>query len=139
MIRFRKMHPALRRDQFFNGSVNERGLKDVSWHGTKLNSPGWDDPDARSLAMTLAGFDGDSDLHVMFNMFWESLEFELPVVPARCWCVAVDTAQPSPHDIADPGTERGVLGNTRLVQPRSVVVLIERPEQSQASLSKGDA
>ena len=44
MIRFRKMHAAVRRDQFFNASVNERGLKDVSWHGTKLNSPGWDDP-----------------------------------------------------------------------------------------------
>ena len=45
-------------DQFFNGSVNERGLKDVSWHGTKLEHPGWDDPEARALAMTLAGFGG---------------------------------------------------------------------------------
>jgi len=126
VIRFRKMHPAIRRDQFFNGSVNERGLKDVSWHGTKLNSPGWDDANARALAMTVAGFDGDSDLHVMFNMFWDSLEFELPVVPGRRWCVAVDTAQPSPHDIADPGTEPDVLGNTRLVQARSIVVLVNR-------------
>ena len=129
MIHFRKMHPAVRRDQFFNGSLNDHGLKDVSWHGTKLNSPGWDDPDARALAMTLAGFDGDSDLHVMFNMFWESLEFELPVVPGRRWCVAVDTSQPSPHDIADPGTELDVPGNTRLVQPRSVVVLVNRASE----------
>jgi glycogen operon protein len=126
MIRFRKMHAAVRRDQFFNGSVNERGLKDVLWHGTKLNSPGWDDTGARALAMTLAGFDGDSDLHAMFNMFWESLEFELPVVPGRHWCLAVDTAQPSPHDIADPGSEPDVIGNTRLVEARSVVVLVNR-------------
>ena len=126
MIRFRKMHAAVRRDQFFNGSVNERGLKDVSWHGTKLNRPGWDDTSARALAMTLAGFNGDSDLHVMFNMFWEGLDFELPVVPGRRWCLAVDTAQPSPHDIADPGSEPDVPGNTHRVEARSVVVLVNR-------------
>jgi glycogen operon protein len=126
MIHFRKMHPAVRRDQFFNGSLNDHGLKDVSWHGTKLNSPGWDDPDARALAMTLAGFDGDSDVHVIFNMFWGSLEFELPIVPGRRWCVAVDTAQPSPHDIADPGSEPDVFENMHLVQGRSVVILVNR-------------
>lgn len=126
MIRFRKLHAAVRSDQFFNGSVNERGLKDVSWHGTKLNHPGWDDSGARALAVTLAGFGGDSDLHVMFNMFWNSLDFELPVVPGRRWCLAVDTARPSPHDFADPGSEPEVLGRTHLVEARSVVVLVNR-------------
>jgi len=42
-------------NQLFNGSANERGLKDVSWHGSKLKSPGWVDAGARALAMTLAG------------------------------------------------------------------------------------
>jgi isoamylase len=126
MIRFRKMHAAVRSDHFFDGSVNERNLKDVSWHGTKLNSPGWDDAGARALAMTLAGFGGDSDLHVMFNMFWASLDFELPVEPGRHWCLAVDTAQPSPHDIADSGSEPAVIGNTLRVEARSVVVLVSR-------------
>ena len=126
MIRFRKAHAAVRRDDFFDGSMNERGLKDVSWHGTKLNHPGWNDTSAHALAMTLAGFNGDSDLHVMFNMFWEGLDFELPEVPGRHWCVAVDTAQPSPRDIADPGSEQAVLGNIHRVQARSVVVLMNR-------------
>jgi len=126
MIRFRKMHAAIRRGQFFNGSTNERGLKDVSWHGTKLNSPGWDDMGARALAMTLAGFDGDSDLHVMLNMFWEGLDFEIPVVPGRRWCLAVDTARRSPHDITEPGSEPDVFGNTIRVEARSVVVLMSR-------------
>ena len=126
MIHFRKMHAAVRRGQFFTGAVNERGLKDVSWHGTKLNQPGWDDANARSLAMTLAGFGPDPDLHVMFNMFWDSLQFELPVVPGRRWRLAVDTAQPSPHDLADPGTEPDVPGNTYRVEARSIVVLINR-------------
>jgi glycogen operon protein len=126
MIRFRKAHAAVRRGQFFNGAVNERGLQDVSWHGTKLNLPGWSDRGARALAMTLAGFDGDSDLHVIFNMFWDELDFELPVVPGRHWCLAVDTAQPSPHDIADPGSEPEVPGNTHPVEGRSIVVLVNR-------------
>ena len=126
MIRFRKMHAALRRDQFFDGSMNERGLKDVSWHGTQLDYPGWDDPDARALAMTLAGFDGDCDLHVMFNMFWEPLDFEVPVVPGRSWRLAVDTAQPSPQDIVEPGSEPDVSGNTHRVEGRSVIVLVNR-------------
>jgi isoamylase len=126
MIRFRKMHAAVRRGQFFNGSVNERGLKDVSWHGTKLNSPGWNDTGARALAMTLAGFDGDSDLHVMLNMFWESLDFELPVVPGRRWRLAVDTARRSPNDITELGSEPDVFGNTIRVEARTVVVLISR-------------
>jgi isoamylase len=126
MIRFRKMHVALRKGNFFNGSVNERGLKDVSWHGTKLNSPGWDDPEARALSMTLAGFGGDADLHVMCNMFWETLEFEMPAIPGRRWFLAVDTAKPSPYDIADIGSEVEVSGKTHLVVARSVVVLVNR-------------
>jgi len=98
----------------------------VTWHGTKLNNPGWSDPEARVLAMTLAGFNGDSDLHVMLDMYWEGLEFELPAVPGRRWSIAVDTAKAPPHDIADPGSEPAVTGNTYTVQPRSVVVLVNR-------------
>ena len=126
MIRFRKMHAAVRSAQFFNGWVNERGLKDVSWHGTKLDHPGWDDTSARALAMTLAGFNGDADLHIMFNMFWDALDFELPVISGRHWCLAVDTAQLSPRDIATPGSEQDVLGNKHRVEARSVVVLVNR-------------
>jgi len=126
MIDFRKRHAALRQGRFFTGEVNERGLTDVTWHGTKLNNPGWSDPEARVLAMTLAGFNGDSDLHVMLDMYWEGLEFELPAVPGRRWFIAVDTAQAPPDDIADPGSEPAVTGNTYTVQPRSVVVLVNR-------------
>ena len=56
MIDFRRRHPAIHRSRFFDGKVNERGLPDVSWHGCQLLRPGWDDPNARALAFTLAGF-----------------------------------------------------------------------------------
>jgi glycogen operon protein len=126
MIEFRKRHPALRRGQFFTGARNERGLTDVAWHGTKLNSPGWDDPDGRALGVTLAGFSGDGDLHAMFNMYWDSLDFELPSVQDRIWLKAVDTSQQPPLDIADFGAELPVVGNLCSVPARSIVVLINR-------------
>src|SRR5262249_7254302 len=78
MIAVRKVHRALRRPHFYSGEVNERGVPDITWHGTKLDSPGFDNPDGRALACTIAGFEGDADLHVMMNMFWEPLEFEVP-------------------------------------------------------------
>ncbi len=130
MIEFRKRYATLHRGEFFSGAVNERGLPDVTWHGTKLNEPGWSDPDARALAMTLAGFDGDADLHVMLNMYWDALEFEVPAVAGRRWLKAVDTAAASPLDIADPGGETPVAGDTVSVQGRSVVVLVSGADHS---------
>jgi isoamylase len=126
MIEFRKRHAALRRGQFFDGRVNARGLTEVAWHGTKLNTPGWYDPNSRALAATLAGFDGDGDIHITLNMYWEALDFELPSVPGRTWLKAVDTSQPSPLDISDYGDELPVIGNACRVPGRSVVVLINR-------------
>ena len=115
MIEFRKAHAALRRDQFF--APNE-----IAWHGTQLNNPNWYDPNERTLAMTLAGSGGDPDIHVMLNMYWKGLDFELPT--DRRWLKVVDTAAQPPHDIEDPGSETPVTGSTYSVQGRSVVVLI---------------
>ncbi len=126
MIELRRNHAALHQGRFFTGQTNDRGLKDVTWHGTKLNAPGWSDPDARVLAYTLAGFNGDPDLHVMLNMYWDALEFELPSVAGRSWFKAVDTALAPPHDIADPGEEPEVIGGTYTLQGRSIVALVNR-------------
>jgi len=126
MIEFRKRHRALHPGRFFTGALNERSLPDVAWHGTKLNSPGWDDPGGRALGVTLAGFRGDEDIHIMLNMYWESLDFELPSVPGRIWLKAVDTSQPPPLDIADFGYELPVAGNAHKVPGRCVVVLVNR-------------
>jgi glycogen operon protein len=126
MIEFRKQYAALRWGQFFTGALNQRGVQDVSWHGTRLNSPGWSDPEARVLGMTLAGFDGDPDIHVMMNMYWESLDFDVPQIVGRRWSKVVDTAQAPPADFAEPGTETDVAGNTCTVAGRSVVVLVNR-------------
>ena len=124
MISFRKRYGSLCRRGFFNGEANERGLVDIAWHGTKLFNPGWDDPHAQALACTLAGFDGAVDLHIMLNMHWESLDFEIPAIENRNWYKVIDTAAPSPLDILDPCQEVMISSNNYLVQDRSVVVFI---------------
>ena len=126
LIAFRKRHATLHRGRFFSGVVNARGLPDVSWHGTVLNSPGWDDPQARALACTLGGEQGDPDLHVMMNMYWDNLDFELPTVAGRSWFRALDTSQPSPNDIADAEQESPAPGSSYTVQGRNIVVLVNR-------------
>ena len=121
MIAFRKAHPALWQPSFYSGAVSERGVRDITWHGTILNSPGFTDPTARALGCTIAGIRGTADLHVMMNMFWEPLVFEVPTYST--WRVAVDTYADSPHDIADSGSEPPFTERRCTVQPRSIIVL----------------
>ena len=121
LIAFRKAHPALWQPFFYTGAIGESGRPDIAWHGTRLNSPGFDDPDARALACTIAGVGGAPDLHVMMNMFWEPLEFDVPL--GQPWREAIDTFATSPFDIVDPGAAVVIQDATRMVQARSVVVL----------------
>lgn len=126
MIDFRKRHPTLLRPHYFTGAENERGLKDIDWHGCKLHSPGWDDPFSRALAFTIGESGAEEDIHVMMNMYWEPLEFEIPEIKTRNWYRAVDTILPAPQDIAEKGEEVRINGNKYLVSGRSVVVLVSK-------------
>lgn len=126
IIEFRKRHASVRKNAFFTGDINDRGMRDITWHGCRLNAPGWDDPEARVLAFTLAGFNGDPDIHVMMNMYWEELEFDVPPTAGRSWFVAADTSQDCPDDIAEPGDEFQYFGHTYAVKGRSIVVLVSK-------------
>jgi isoamylase len=136
LIAFRMAQPTLRRNTFFTGQVNERGLADISWHGCRALAPGWDDPESRVLAFTLGGFPlrtigksspTDTDIHVMMNMDWQDLDFDVPTVEGRRWHRAIDTGATAPHDIYSPGHEPLVEGGTVRVGNRSIVVLISKP------------
>ena len=120
MIAFRTAHPALWQPTFYTGAISEGGIADIAWHGTILDSPGFDDPHGRALACTIAGRRGTSDLHVMMNMFWQPLEFELP---AAKWWVAIDTFASSPADMPERGERIFIDRGSRMVQARSIVVL----------------
>jgi glycogen operon protein len=123
---FRRRHSTVHRSRFFDGRTNDRGLRDVNWHGVDLHNPGWSDGNARVLGMTLAGFGSDPDIHMMANMYWDSLPMAIPAVPGRIWHRAIDTALPAPNDISDPCTSPPVHDDRYMVTGRSVVVLISK-------------
>ena len=126
IIAFRKSQPTVHRRRFFTGEPNDRGLPDIDWHGTQLNRFPADDPGARTLGFTIAGDGVESDIHVMMNMYWEPLCFEIPDIPDRTWFRIVDTFEPSPADIVDPGGEILIRESTYNVRSRSVVVLVTK-------------
>jgi glycogen operon protein len=123
MIALRKRHPTLRRRRFLTGTPDREGAPpDITWHGVELDDPGWDDPNARVLAFMLAGLaDDEPHLHVMLNMWDDTLEFALPPLGGRGWHLAVDTAK-SPA-VTAPDAQPAVHGGRYRVGPRSVVVL----------------
>ena len=126
IIAFRRRHPTLHRSRFFTGTVNDRGLADLTWHGTKLYSPGWEDPNARSLAYTLGGVGDEADIHVIMNMYWATLGFAIPPSQGRKWYRVIDTNRITPEDIARPGEEAEISTDEYLAGGRSVAVLIAK-------------
>ena len=97
----------------------------VEWHGVELNQPDWKDQ-SHSLAFTVRSLRGRFLLHGILNAYWEPLTFQLPAVPPdsrESWRCCIDTALPSPDDIAPWATARAIPGTTYLAQPRSVVLV----------------
>jgi len=117
MIAFRKAHPSIARSHFWR--------QDVHWYGTGQT------PDLSSHSHTLAyclhgGSQGDADLYVMINAFWEDLLFEVQEGKATEWRRVVDTSHPSPSDFCEDGRAEYLSSLTYRVRARSVVVLVKR-------------
>jgi glycogen operon protein len=97
----------------------------VEWHGVALGSPDWSDH-SHTLALTMETVHGRFLLHLIFNAYWQPLDFELPPPPegsnAR-WHRCVDTALASPDDICLPGEAEPVVAGHYRAEARSVVVL----------------
>jgi glycogen operon protein len=62
----------------------------------------------------------------MFNMYWESIDFEIPKVNGLNWYRAIDTALPSPNDISLNEDQILIDDSTYTLTSRSVVVLASR-------------
>jgi glycogen operon protein len=96
----------------------------LSWHGIKVGQPDWSD-ESRSLAFSLRHPQANEYLHVIFNAYWESLEFELPRLDrGECWHRVVNTALSLPEAFCELGATSLYRGNTCIVEDRSCVVLI---------------
>jgi isoamylase len=115
MIAFRKSHPSLCRSRFWR--------HDVRWYGVGPTV----DPTyhSHSLAFYLSGIsEGDKDLYVMINTYWEPLHFVIQEESATQWKRVIDTSLNHPEDLCESGAEVRLPVLTYLVQPRSVVVLV---------------
>jgi glycogen operon protein len=101
-----------------------------AWHGVKLCQPDWS-PQSHSLAFSAELPEENLSFYIIFNAYWEPLEFELPAEwplerhPWRRW---IDTSLESPKDIQDWPAAPVVSQRTYRVGPRSVVVLIAGAE-----------
>ncbi len=129
LIALRKRHGSLRRRRFLAGQArNGAELPDVRWHGVRLDSPAWDDPQARTLALTLAPTRPDEDLlYIAVNMDPEARRFELPRLIGRAWYCALDTGAVSPTDLPAPPDQSAAPEDALVVRSHSVVVLEGRP------------
>jgi isoamylase len=96
-----------------------------AWHGTKLNQPDWSSS-SHSFAISGELKNESVFAHILFNAYWEPLEFELPVLAdgSQSWWRWIDTALDPPNDICDWNGETHVPELTYRVCARSVVVLI---------------
>jgi glycogen operon protein len=130
LIAFRKRHPVFRRRRFLAG----KDAAELGWFtfaGTPMTSADWADPGALSLAMYLDGSDApdrgedgtpmvDDDFLVLFNAWWEPLDFVIPEKRAGLeWRAEIDTYDPAGAGAAPPRH----AGDRISVGPRSVVVL----------------
>jgi glycogen operon protein len=124
MIALRKRHSSIMRRRFLTGKIiEEKGIKDITWHGKKLDTPLWDDSETRLLAFTLAGVkEQEPDLHVVINMSDEKTDVELPKIKGKKWCLAVDTSQKSPHDNIRRPNQKPITENFFQVLDKSIVV-----------------
>jgi len=122
MISLRKRHKSIMRRRFLTGKIiAERGIKDISWHGAKIDMPLWDDPDSQLLAFTLAGIE-EADIHVIINMSHQQTSCELPKIAGKAWCMSVDTSKDSPHDIVRRPNQKPMSDTTFVVKDKSIVV-----------------
>jgi isoamylase len=114
MIAFRKAHPSLGRSRFWR--------EDVSWYGVdgQVDLGDW----SHTLAFCLHGASqGDRDIYVMINAYWENLNFHIQEGKASDWLRVVDTSMPAPFDLFEIGKEQALNSLRYDVKGRSVVVL----------------
>ncbi len=122
LIRMRRRHPSLRRQEFFGEGPA------ISWHGERAYQPNWA-PEARSLAFLLhrdPTRPQSQDLFILMNASDGPRRFEVPDV-GRVWRRVVDTSLPAPFDLVEDPAQAQVFGRrveAYELPPHTVVVLL---------------
>ncbi len=129
MISFRKTHPALKRECFFQKYDRfGNAITDITWHGVDPFEPdtGYT---SHSIAFMISGFEPikatiiDNDIYVILNQWKEPLRFILPPIHAKSWYRVADTSLPYPDDFLDVPEK---VENHYNAQPHSTVIFISK-------------
>jgi glycogen operon protein len=134
LIAFTRVCPVLQKRKFPLGiDSNGDGVPDISWFGTDLGQPKWNDPDARLLCFRLDGGEVPSPLGRYYLQFilnsgseaeWVALP---PPGDGFSWYRVVDTSLPGAQACATSSTlVRLDPGDVYITNPRSTVILIAR-------------
>ena len=134
LLRFRAVHPVLRRRSFFQGrKIRGIDVKDLAWFdpdGNEMTDAVWDAPHVRCLGVRLAGdaIDETDDrgrriiddtLMILLNAHHETIPFTLPRPGRRqSWSLAFDTAE------SHTKKRRVRSGHEYPLQGRSLAVLV---------------
>ena len=97
-----------------------------AWHGVRLHQPDWSSH-SHAVAFSAELRRERLGLHLIFNAYWEPLEFELPGTDRRGqdgWRRWIDTALDAPEDITDWQSAPPVGEASYRALPRSVVALV---------------
>ena len=99
------------------------------WHGVSLDQPDWS-YHSHSVALSVELPDEAALVYLIFNAYWETLNFELPRIDSGLgylWRRWIDTSLEAPQDIVPWQEASSVSDSTYQAGPRSVVVLWARP------------
>jgi isoamylase len=135
IIRFRRGHPVFRRKRFLSGVSGFSGdLPDIAWlnpDGTEMTAADWSDASALAFAVLLNGdaiseTDSrgerivDDSFLVIFNAWWEPLQWSFPAELTASWTLVFDTAAAAPPDDGEATVD---TADATLVAARSIQVL----------------
>jgi glycogen operon protein len=133
-IALTRRYPILQRRKFpIVPDLRADQLPALTWFGTDLGAPRWNDPEARTLCAQLDGASapsaaGDYLLFVILNAHFESQWVQLPAPrDGKRWLRVVDTSLPAGDDFMDPGHEVPIEPPDHYIaNPRSTVILVAR-------------
>ncbi|WP_172203870.1 glycogen debranching protein GlgX [Niveibacterium sp. COAC-50] len=133
-IALTRRYTVLQRRKFLLGrDMNCDGVADISWFGTDLNPPRWDDPQARTLCYRLDGGEIISPAGRYYLFFILNADSQLqdvrlpPAGDGMRWYRIIDTSLPADEDFAEAGAEVLLEPDDHyLANPRCTVVLISR-------------
>jgi len=130
MIDFRKEHPSLRRDRFFEGiDLTGNSILDINWHGVEIDKPDWD-IQSHTIAFMLDGSkketgaeEDDDNIYVAINSYKDGLDFQLPKAGKnKSWHLHINTFEK--QGFYDKNDIKKIRSNVIRVKEKSIIILV---------------